>query len=262
MFIKNKYYNWYFNIISNAKSRSLTGYVEKHHIIPKSLGGNNNITNLVSLTAREHFICHRLLVKFTEGENKRKMAYAIRRMITGINRYHQRYTLSSILYSRLREEINKLTEGRKHTDLNKKKISDALKGRKFSKETLFKMREAKLGKAKPEYIAKKLRTLRKGRTNTDTHKEKCSRALKGRKISDEAKKRMSINHADFSGSNNPRAKTWLITDPNGNSTIINGTMNQFCTSHNLPASVMRAIGRTGIIPKSGRCVGWQVQLLS
>jgi hypothetical protein len=38
-------------------------YYEKHHIIPKCLGGKNNISNITILTAREHFIAHRLLCK-------------------------------------------------------------------------------------------------------------------------------------------------------------------------------------------------------
>ena len=62
-FLQNKYTKWYFNIISKAQNRDTLGYVEKHHIIPKSLGGNNEQTNLVKLTAREHFVCHWLLTK-------------------------------------------------------------------------------------------------------------------------------------------------------------------------------------------------------
>jgi hypothetical protein len=50
-------------IIERAKNRSLNCYVEKHHIIPKCLGGLNNKDNIIKLTAKEHFICHRLLVE-------------------------------------------------------------------------------------------------------------------------------------------------------------------------------------------------------
>jgi hypothetical protein len=38
-------------------------YVEAHHVVPKSLGGDDNDSNVVILTAREHFIAHRLLTK-------------------------------------------------------------------------------------------------------------------------------------------------------------------------------------------------------
>lgn len=56
MFIDNKYTQCYYRIVDNRKANPLTGYSEKHHIIPKSLGGNNKKENLVSLTAREHFV--------------------------------------------------------------------------------------------------------------------------------------------------------------------------------------------------------------
>lgn len=77
-FIKNKYTNWYYSIINNAKNRNYyDGYTEKHHIIPKSLGGDNNITNIVKLTPKEHFIVHKLLTKMTIGKDKYKMSFAL-----------------------------------------------------------------------------------------------------------------------------------------------------------------------------------------
>lgn len=64
MYLQNKYTRWYYNIVNNAQARlANTTYIEKHHIVPKSLGGNNLKNNIVSLTAREHYICHVLLTK-------------------------------------------------------------------------------------------------------------------------------------------------------------------------------------------------------
>ncbi len=82
MFIDNKYTKWYYTIISTAKSRILDAdsYKEKHHIVPKSFGGNNSESNLVYLTAREHFICHLLLIKMTTAEHRRKMVFAAWRL--------------------------------------------------------------------------------------------------------------------------------------------------------------------------------------
>ena len=48
----------YDKLVERAKKRKLIGYVERHHIIPRSLGEKENI---VELTAREHFIAHLLL---------------------------------------------------------------------------------------------------------------------------------------------------------------------------------------------------------
>lgn len=36
-------------------------YYEKHHIVPKCLNGSDDENNKVLLTAREHFVCHKLL---------------------------------------------------------------------------------------------------------------------------------------------------------------------------------------------------------
>lgn len=77
MFLQNKYTKYYYNIINRAKERTgIIGYTEKHHIVPKSLGGNNKKDNIATLTTREHFVCHWLLTKMTMGIEKQKMCYA------------------------------------------------------------------------------------------------------------------------------------------------------------------------------------------
>lgn len=48
-------------IIEKAQNRTLEGYSELHHILPKCLGGSDDSSNLVKLTAREHFIIHKIL---------------------------------------------------------------------------------------------------------------------------------------------------------------------------------------------------------
>jgi len=78
-FVDNKYKKWYLSIIENAKKKKPDIY-EKHHIIPKSLGGSNNEDNLVNLSLREHYICHLLLIKITKGDNQHKMLWALHRM--------------------------------------------------------------------------------------------------------------------------------------------------------------------------------------
>jgi hypothetical protein len=88
--LTNKYSKTYFAITSNAKQRITEGYTELHHIIPQSMGGSNDKDNLVELTAREHFICHWLLIKMTEGKDRSKMLYALNGM-KAENRYQQRY---------------------------------------------------------------------------------------------------------------------------------------------------------------------------
>jgi len=82
MFLVNKYTKWYFSIINNAQARkNQTNYTEKHHILPKSLGGKNTKNNLVELTIKEHYVVHHLLIKMVQGENKTKMLTAFWAMI-------------------------------------------------------------------------------------------------------------------------------------------------------------------------------------
>lgn len=59
-----KHYNL---LIDRAKNRKLECYVEKHHILPRCMGGSDDESNLVALTAREHFIAHLLLAKMYPG---------------------------------------------------------------------------------------------------------------------------------------------------------------------------------------------------
>lgn len=68
------YYDRYCKLISHASRND--GYRENHHIIPKSIGGTDDETNIVSLSLREHFIAHYLLTKFTRGYAAYKMLFA------------------------------------------------------------------------------------------------------------------------------------------------------------------------------------------
>lgn len=76
----NKYTKYYNQIVERARVRVLTAYSERHHVVPRSLGGTDTADNLVNLTAREHFICHWLLTKMTTGEDHYKMLNALRMM--------------------------------------------------------------------------------------------------------------------------------------------------------------------------------------
>lgn len=54
--------------INLKREKSKVDYYESHHIIPRCLGGSDDKDNLILLTAREHFIAHRLLNKMYPGE--------------------------------------------------------------------------------------------------------------------------------------------------------------------------------------------------
>lgn len=74
--IKNKYTAWYLEFIEFRRYRKLvsTLYSEKHHILPRSLGGSDSVSNVVILTAREHYIAHLLLARMFGGASKIKAA--------------------------------------------------------------------------------------------------------------------------------------------------------------------------------------------
>jgi len=53
----------YAQLVEKGKNRLLEGYSEKHHIIPRCMGGSDTEDNLVRLSPEEHYIAHQLLVK-------------------------------------------------------------------------------------------------------------------------------------------------------------------------------------------------------
>lgn len=200
IFIDNKYTKWYFTIISNAQSRdNVTGYTEKHHIIPRSLGGNNQIDNLVVLTAREHFICHLLLPSMLEGKNKRKMYHALWNMANQFRDYQERYKVTSHLYEIIRK---KNAEALKIENTGKPSKN---KGRTISPEWREKLRQANLGKKRsPESCAKQAATML-GRKLPPRSNEWC-------KNLSESKKRNVTNEWREMVSNRNKGRTYLINE--------------------------------------------------
>lgn len=98
----------YFIILNEAKKKDRRkgdgNYYEEHHIIPKSWGGSNDKNNLVLLTAREHYIAHYLLWKFSEGLEKGKMACVFLMMTDKEHRHDKNIKLlPSRTYERLRK---------------------------------------------------------------------------------------------------------------------------------------------------------------
>ena len=62
------YQKIYNSIVTRGKNRLYEGYTESHHIIPRCMGGTDDPSNLVELTAEEHYVCHQLLVKIYPKE--------------------------------------------------------------------------------------------------------------------------------------------------------------------------------------------------
>lgn len=122
------YQKMYKNIVERAKSQNRKklkktdvqyAYYENHHILPKCLDGTNDKDNLVLLTAREHFICHKLLVYIYPKNRNLIYAYTL----LAFNKKKER-KISSREYE-LAKSIRKISL----TAEIKKNISKGLKGR-------------------------------------------------------------------------------------------------------------------------------------
>lgn len=94
------------------------GYCEYHHIIPLCIGGNNDIkskshnvvgSNIIGLTAKEHFIAHLLLWKiYKETQYENKMTYCIMRMMCQ-TKNQKRVIKNSRIYDIVRKRYGKFS---------------------------------------------------------------------------------------------------------------------------------------------------------
>ncbi len=118
-FSLNKYTTWYNQIINQRRQVTPVGYVERHHVIPSSLGGTNDPQNIVKLTAREHFVCHRLLTRmFAQGSRERqKMSLALHKMAYGTSA--SKYCVTSSQY-----EVIRALNGEAIHDMQKERFKD------------------------------------------------------------------------------------------------------------------------------------------
>jgi hypothetical protein len=196
VFLENKYTKWYFNIIRNANPT--TSYVEKHHIIPRCIGGSDHRENIVSLTAREHFVCHLLLTKMTTGKVKQAMCWAVGKFAQ-VNKNQQR-NFTSWEYQKIRENISFARTGKKHSDKSRKKMSEKAKGRtpwnkgktgvqQHSAESNKKRSETLTGRIRTEEFCQKVSNGKKGHTAGMTGKKHSEETLQ--KMRDSALKRYS-----------------------------------------------------------------------
>jgi hypothetical protein len=190
----------YNQLISKAKlecRKKTTGlYYERHHIIPKCIGGNESKDNLVLLTAREHYVAHKLLCKLYPDDDK--LHFSLWRMMNPQTKNHIRsYNISSMEYEYRRqlhqEKIRKIglsNKGRQMTDEQKQKIRDKRKLQIITDETKKKISVATKGKPKPirteehrKNLSKSMIGKNKGKLKpirTEEHRKNLSLAHKNR----------------------------------------------------------------------------------
>lgn len=98
------YRKHYDMLINRARERidDNESYTERHHIVPKCMGGTDNVSNLVNLYAREHFVVHQLLVKLYPEING--LVYALVKMSAGKG-YHKG-RINNRLYNWIKKRNN------------------------------------------------------------------------------------------------------------------------------------------------------------
>lgn len=221
MFIKNKYYRWYYQIVDKARKRGVPNdYYERHHIVPTSLGGTDSEFNIVKLTYREHILVHWLLTKMTVGKDQTKMIWALWNMI-GVDHVHGQARLPPRWLIALAKKITKGRRtgknnaffGKKHTEESLAKMRGPRKGGwKQSSEARLKMKKAATGRKHTPETLKKLSDAKKDKPHSlDQRKnisegikiwheqvarysdrgKNISKALKGRPHSEERKRKIS-----------------------------------------------------------------------
>lgn len=155
-------YKEFIDNILNTRGRFACGdeYKERHHIIPRCMGGTNDEDNLIDLYAREHFEAHRLLA--LENPNKKGLVFAWFAMANLKDKKQKRVKVSAIEYEEARKSYSKMCKkiysgknnpnyGRKHTEEERKLMSNN-HGRYFGKSNHF------YGKKHTEETRKKMKT--------------------------------------------------------------------------------------------------------
>lgn len=263
LFLNNKYSKWYYNIINNAKTKKYEDYSEVHHLIPRSLGGTNKKSNLIRLSAREHFICHLLLTKMTYGKYKQKMIFALKAMIHIKRKYQFRHLTNN---SRIFEYCR--TEYSKAMSLRRKSYT----GWHHSEETKEKIRQSNRNKIIPQEQRDKISNTLKGsipafkgcKHTPETLKfisEKLKGMIppnKGKKMSPQAVENNRIAQQKFE---------YSIRSPNGDITKTND-LKGFCELNNLPYDNLRGtflknqpIKNHGNL-KLKNSIGWQCIMIT
>ena len=229
MFLNNKYTKWYYSIVNNASKREPESYCEKHHIIPRSLGGNNTKANLVVLTLREHYLCHLLLTYMLTGDSLIKMTFALYRMRGGVRKMNsktfQKNRMKKLFNSEeMKIYMRKIALIPRSIEAKKKisKIATKTNLKRFSNKTerdkISKVMNARWDKFNSQ---KKIEELSKCESHVLTFYKHKRKKEQLRKLSDAGK-----------GSNNPASKICTLLSPL-KEIFKTDELLLFCKNHNL-----------------------------
>lgn len=183
-------------MIARARARALEGYRERHHVLPRCMGGTNDPANIVDLTPEEHYVAHQLLVKMYPGVPG--LAWAAVKMAkrcSGNKAYgwlKRRHAIATAAARKgkqataeTRAKMSAIRKGKKCGPMSEEtriKIGAAKTGRPLSSEHRARISEAQRGKAKaPEHVAK-MAASRRGKRHSPEAIAKMSAAKRGKKM--------------------------------------------------------------------------------
>ena len=178
------YLKIYDDLIERARNRVLDGYNEKHHILPKCIGGDDSFENIVELLPEEHYLAHQLLVKIHPSVNS--LIYAANMMTVGRGgnkRYSwlKRRWISSLKGKVLSEETKEKISKKAKKRIKEKGHPKGMQGKRHSDKTKICMSKKRsgesnwmFGKTHSEEVRKKMR-----KPKSEEHKRKLSEQKRG-----------------------------------------------------------------------------------
>lgn len=214
------HYSRYQRFMDALKGQSIDGYCEVHHIVPRSLGGSNDKENLISLTARQHYIAHWILARALGGSAARAFF-----MMSNFGKYGK---VNSTTYAIARKEYSGLVSeqmiGRIMPPVSletKEKQSKAKLGKRLSAEHIENVRQAQIGRKLSDEWKANVSKGKRGKSNgrlgcvvSEETKKRIGDAqrgelnhMAGRKHSPETRERMRIAH--MKRNNNQAYLAWL-----------------------------------------------------
>lgn len=114
------YASIYDRLIARSRGRKRHGYMERHHIVPKCLGGPDTKANIVLLTAKEHFVAHKLLARMHPN------IYGLWQALVAMGRLSG---YKSRIFASERARAAELRRKFRYSDTSKAKMSESAKNR-------------------------------------------------------------------------------------------------------------------------------------